>query len=118
MTTESLIVISLTLYKSISLLVGLTSIYLGYNLFIKNIWGQAGDLDVKFKDNKLVLKEAAPGTFFALFGAILISITLIKGLEYNKYSSSGLFNGSESGKQELPVYQNQEKLPDESPLNK
>ena len=88
MNIENSIVISLTLYKLVSLLVGLISVYMGYNLFVKGIWGQAGDLDTKFGDNKVVLKNAAPGTFFALFGSVIIIVTLSKGLEFNKYSKS------------------------------
>jgi len=85
MDTEISIIISLTLYKLTSLLVGLASIYMGYLLFTKGIWGQAGALTAIFKNNKLILKNAAPGTFFALFGAVIISITLWIGVEFEKY---------------------------------
>jgi hypothetical protein len=112
METENAIIISLTIYKLTSLLVGLISIYLGYNLFVKGIWGQAGDLDVKFKDNRLILKKAAPGTFFALFGAIIISITLWKGLEFNKYS-----NSVENDYNETEQFENaNQDLPDVPPI--
>ncbi|AKP50833.1 hypothetical protein [Cyclobacterium amurskyense] len=112
MEIENAIIISLTTYKITSLLVGLISIYMGYNLFIKGIWGQAGDLDMKFQDNRLILKKAAPGTFFALFGAIIISITLWKGLEFNKYS-----NSLESGSKKSDEFENKiQDLPDVPPI--
>ncbi|ANG63497.1 hypothetical protein A8C75_14135 [Marinobacterium aestuarii] len=76
------IILSLTLYKIVSLLVGTVFAYMGYRLFMSGIWGHAGELETGFGDNKLALKKAAPGTFFVLFGAIVISITLYKGLEF------------------------------------
>ena len=75
------IVIGLTLYKIISLIVGLILTYLGYRLFMAGVWGSAGDLEGNYGNNKLVLKSAAPGTFFALFGTIVIAITIVEGLE-------------------------------------
>jgi len=58
-----------------------------------NIWGNSGEIETEFGDTKLVVKKAAPGTFFALFGAIIIAITLNKGLELKSHSSN-LINGS------------------------
>lgn len=67
------------IYKVFSLIAGLISIYWGYNLFMKNISAKAGDLHASNKDVSLSLKEAAPGTFFCVFGAIIILITVLKG---------------------------------------
>ena len=39
------IVYSLLAYKVASLLVGLASIYMGYLLFTKSVWGDAGDIE-------------------------------------------------------------------------
>ncbi|MCH8330264.1 MAG: hypothetical protein IH946_02615 [Bacteroidetes bacterium] len=110
METETSIILSLTIYKIISLIVGLTSIYLGYKLFVLGVWGQAGDMNAKFGDNTLILKNAAPGTFFALFGAIIISFTIFKGLEFNKYGTP-LGQGNEPNFEILDVTN----LPDEPP---
>ncbi len=87
MDIKTQIIISLTSYKIISLLVGTLFAYMGYRLFINGIWGNAGELDAGYDDTKIILKKAAPGTFFALFGALIISVTLYKGLEFNDYSS-------------------------------
>ncbi len=70
------------------MIIGVLFAYMGYKLFIAGIWGQAGQLETAFGDNKLVLKKAAPGTFFALYGTIIIGITLYKGLEFDASSSS------------------------------
>jgi len=80
------IIYSLISYKLASLVVGSTFAFMGYRLFMSGIWGQAGELETVFGDNKLVLKKAAPGTFFALFGALIIAITLYKGLEFEDYT--------------------------------
>ncbi|SCX98260.1 hypothetical protein [Desulfoluna spongiiphila] len=93
MSSNSFIVLSVTLYKLSSLLVGSLFAYLGFRLFMANIWGNAGELETEFGDTKLVVKKAAPGTFFALFGAIIIAITLYKGIELKSHTSN-LVNGS------------------------
>lgn len=85
MDLKSQIIISLTSYKIISLLAGTIFAYMGYRLFAAGIWGHAGEIEGEFGDNKLVLKKAAPGTFFALFGAIIISVTIYKGLEFKDH---------------------------------
>ena len=82
---ETQVILSITLYKMVSLLIGGAFSYMGYRLFISGIWGNAGSLETHYENNRLVLKNAAPGTFFALFGAIIVSITLFKGLEFEKY---------------------------------
>ncbi|WP_206512315.1 hypothetical protein [Colwellia sp. Arc7-635] len=44
--------------------------------------GDAGSAEGSFGDNKIIVKKAAPGTFFALFGAIVICVTIFKGLDF------------------------------------
>ncbi|MCG7937504.1 MAG: hypothetical protein N0C88_01415 [Candidatus Thiodiazotropha lotti] len=93
MNTDIVIVLGFTLYKIASLAVGGLFAWLGYKLFMTGIWGNAGDLDTKFKDSKLVLKNAAPGTFFAVLGAVIILATLIQGMDfYWSYGESLLSN--------------------------
>lgn len=88
MEIESQIIIALTSYKLLSLIVGTIFGYLGYRLFMAGVWGNAGDVEAQFKDNKLIVKKAAPGTFFVLFGAIVICITIYKGLKFDDSGSS------------------------------
>lgn len=87
MDIKSQIIIALTSYKIISLLAGTIFAYMGYRLFVAGIWGHAGEIEGEFGDNKLVVKKAAPGTFFALFGAMIIAITLYKGLEFKDHTN-------------------------------
>ena len=69
----------LLIYKLTTLLSGVFSIFLGYKLFIKGIFVASGDLDISVDTKKLTLTSAAPGTFFTLFGAIIICIAIFKG---------------------------------------
>lgn len=73
-------VLSLTLYKLTSLFTGLCLCYMGYRLFLAGIWGSAGDAKGEFGDIRIVIKRAAPGTFFVLMGAIVLGLTIFKGL--------------------------------------
>jgi len=111
MDTGSQIVLALTLYKITSLLVGLLLAYMGYKLFKAGVWGEAGDVEAHFKDNKLVIKRAAPGTFFAVLGAIIICFTIFKGLELAETNSS-----QSKPKNETNLLEDQNELPDEPPL--
>src|SRR5690606_22581277 len=77
-------VLALTLYKIVSLIVGVFLCFMGYKLFAIGIWGNAGDAEGAFGNNRLVLKKAAPGTFFVLLGTIVIGLTIIKGMNYEK----------------------------------
>jgi hypothetical protein len=76
-----------TIYKIGCLGVGSLFCLLGYSLFINGIWGHAGDLDAKFKSTRLVLKSAAPGTFFALLGAAIVIGTIWQGLRFDHGSA-------------------------------
>lgn len=89
MVLESQIVWSMMTYKLASLGVGLCSLYMGYRLFMSGVWGQAGDVDVKFQDNHLLIKRGAPGTFFAILGTIIVCATLVKGLDFDASSNAG-----------------------------
>jgi hypothetical protein len=77
------IISAVTLYKIFCLAVGSLFCWLGYRLFTLGVWGHAGDFDAKFKSTKLVLKSAAPGTFFAVLGAAIVIVTLWQGLHFD-----------------------------------
>lgn len=55
---------------------------MGYRLFMSGIWGDAGSAEGAFGDNTLIIKKAAPGTFFAILGATIIVSTIWKGMEF------------------------------------
>ena len=70
------------LFKIISLLCGVFTIFLGYKLFVKGIFNESGEVNATWNNSSLLVKKAAPGTFFALFGAIVISISIYKGFDF------------------------------------
>ena len=58
---------------------GTLCIYLGYSLFIKGVSGKAS-LRLDHNKSKLQLANAAPGIFFALFGAAILLFTMWKSV--------------------------------------
>jgi hypothetical protein len=99
MDTNSILFLSFSAYKISGILVGGFFGYLGYKLFVSGIWGDAGTLQAAHKDSKFLLKSAAPGTFFVVLGAFVISVTLFKGV--NLYHAVGADTISTS-KPQLP----------------
>jgi hypothetical protein len=73
---------ALLLYKVISVIAGLLLCYMGYRLFMSGVWGNSGDLTTQFGDTKLLLKSAAPGTFFVVLGTVVLLATIWKGLNF------------------------------------
>lgn len=74
--------LALFIYKLVSIGSGLLVCYFGFRLFVLGIFTGAGDLSSQFQNTKLILRKAAPGTFFALFGAAIIGVSLWKGLGF------------------------------------
>ena len=66
-------------YRLAALACGFGSIAMGYRLFRLGIFERAGDLKANWGERSLLLKAAAPGTFFALFGSAIIAVTLWRG---------------------------------------
>lgn len=68
-------------YKVASLFVGTIIVFFGYNLYCRGIFNSGSDAEFEttFGNNTILLKKAAPGTFFALFGSIVIGATIWKG---------------------------------------
>lgn len=119
MDNNTTIVISTTVYKLCSLLVGVFLAYMGFKLFMSGIWGNAGDLDSKFGNFKIVLKHAAPGTFFALFGTVVIGLTIFKGLNFESSQTTTPGNQYISAVSKLPNLPNlPEELPKDLPRKK
>lgn len=81
--TDALIVISFTLYKVASIAAGLATCYLGYRLFRAGVWGDAGSMRAAHGNTRLVLTNAAPGTFFVVLGAAVICVALYKGEHFD-----------------------------------
>ncbi|MCL7943688.1 tetratricopeptide repeat protein [Marinobacter sp. ATCH36] len=69
-----------TLFRLAVIAAGVLIIVLGYRLFLQGLASRdETDASVEGGGFKLTLKNAAPGTSFALFGAVLISVMVIQG---------------------------------------
>lgn len=84
-------------YKVLGLLSGFGCAFLGYLLFVAGIWKDAGTLSGKYKDNELLLKGAAPGSFFALVGAFVMIAVVVKGLSFQIPGTSSNNNATNPG---------------------
>jgi hypothetical protein len=61
------------LYHLASLASGVALAYMGYRLFLAGLFQDAGELRMSiFRDSRLLVKKAAPGTFFAMFGVFIV----------------------------------------------
>lgn len=75
---------SLAMYYIVTLLVGLGSIILGYRLFALGIETKPSRIAAAGGTSyQLTIESAAPGTFFALFGAIIVTVGIWRGPELN-----------------------------------
>lgn len=102
MSTELAAILGVAIYKLACLAVGALFCWLGFRLFMMGIWGDAGNLDAKFKDMKLVLKSAAPGTFFAVLGAAIVIGTVWQGMDFNLRRVDGISSLSSGNVLEPP----------------
>src|SRR5207302_9043961 len=71
---------AMLVYKVAGLFCGTAFAYMGYRLFEAGVFGKAGELEGASGNNHLLLKQAAPGTFFALFGCAIVIAVLWRGL--------------------------------------
>lgn len=81
-------VLFLTLYRLATVAIGLVFAYLGYRLFYRGVYDKAGDLKATWGERFLIIKQATPGTLFAIFGAIIISVAIWKGIDIERIRST------------------------------
>ena len=79
MTEPTQWLIASLVYRALVLFVGAFVIYLGYRLFRLGVVEAAGDIEAVWKDRKLLLKRAAPGTILMLVGCAIVVNSLVKG---------------------------------------
>jgi hypothetical protein len=82
-------IVCVTLYKLACLGVGALFCALGYWLFVLGVKGDAGDLAAGYGKLHMALKSAAPGTFFAVLGAVIVVVTVSHELKFNYQSAGG-----------------------------
>jgi tetratricopeptide (TPR) repeat protein len=83
MDIASTFIIYLTVFRLAIIASGLVSIILGYRLFVRGVWPKGANkgtaVDAKIAGSQLTMKNAAPGTCLALFGAIIVSVMFASG---------------------------------------
>jgi hypothetical protein len=67
-------------YRLLSIAIGAVVVAMGYRLFRVGMFERAGELKAAWGDRNLTIRQAAPGTFFAIFGAVIVLISLWKGV--------------------------------------
>lgn len=68
-------------YRILAIAAGFGFAFFGYRLFRLGVFERAGDLKAAWGDRKLALKQAAPGTFFAVSGVIVVCVSLWRQVE-------------------------------------
>jgi hypothetical protein len=71
--------VALVAYRIITVLSGVALAWMGYQLFLSGVFGNAGDMDARWGQNRLLLKRATPGTFFAVLGTAIVVTSVLKG---------------------------------------
>src|ERR1700720_3527125 len=88
-TTSSLI--ATTSYRLATIAAGVALCWMGYRLFKIGIYEKGGDLNAAWGSKKIVLKQAGPGTFFALFGCVVLGLAIYKGMSVQIQSTPMVF---------------------------
>ncbi len=76
-------------FQAFGLVIGTVFAYMGYRLFSKGTF-ETSDVEAVWSDRRLLLKRAAPGTVFALFGVAVIAIATYKPLSITEAKSAGI----------------------------
>ena len=57
--------------------------YLGYRLFLLRVTTAESRFAAEWRGISIALNSTAPGMFFSLFGTVIISFTIMKGLNFD-----------------------------------
>lgn len=69
------------LFRLATIAAGLACIFMGYRLFVLGVMPREGsEIDARSGEIRLTLKNAAPGTCFAFFGAAIIATMVVSGI--------------------------------------
>jgi hypothetical protein len=90
-----------TLFRIATVLIGFGFAYLGYRLFRSGVYEHATDLKAAWGDKNLMLKQAAPGTLFALFGVVVVATGMYRQISFESTAKSNTNPPTESAPQPI-----------------
>ncbi len=85
-----------SLERLLGILIGGLSIYLGYRLFMNLPARREGEGQIKLWDLSIVLSRVGPGVFFALFGALVVGLSLYHGVSVERVEGDAATGGAHS----------------------
>ena len=80
METETVIAVGFVIHELLGLVGGLILCYFGYRLLMRRVKVHPGETRGTWNSAKLLIRNAAPGTLFAVFGAVSIWLTASNAL--------------------------------------
>lgn len=99
MNLTSQFLVYVTVFRLAIIAAGVISMILGYRLFVRGIYpiGKSeSTIDFKAAGSGFTLKNAAPGTSFAIFGVALIAVMLVQGNPKLTYEMMQNENGADN----------------------
>ncbi len=86
---DIVILIGMILIRVLAVCGGITSLVLGWHLLIKGVFDRpaAGNL-LWYKDKELI-RRAAPGLVFAIFGGVVITMAAMTDMTFQKQDATG-----------------------------
>jgi len=79
MDNEPMIILYLMTYRLAIIVSGIVCIVIGYRLFYKGALASDSSVKIDFSKLEFIFKNVAPGTLFAGFGMIIISLMILSG---------------------------------------
>lgn len=79
-----------SLERLLALLIGALSIYLGYNLFLNLAELSESSGQIEWLGSTITLTHVGPGVFFALFGAMVVWLSLRMQMKYARQETPSL----------------------------
>jgi hypothetical protein len=93
MDTETVISVGFLIHELLGLVGGLILCYFGYRLLMRRVKVYPRETRRTWKSTKRFIKNATPGTLFALFGAVAIWITASNALAPKTFASKNSVDG-------------------------
>lgn len=85
-----------SLERLIGILIGGLSIYLGYRLFMNLPARRESEGQIKLWELSIVLSRVGPGAFFALFGALVVGLSLYHGVLLERINGEAVMGEARS----------------------